>query len=167
VVRFPGKEPADVRIDALERVGVVDVLTRAASADVLLVAVGGLAGACVEAAERLRAQGVGVTVVDPRWVKPVDKSLIEFAAEHRLVVTAEDGNRVGGVGSVLAQTLRDHGVESPVHNFGIPARFLDHGKRAGILAELGLTGQGLAREISGLVAALEPGASLPSSSETV
>ncbi|NDL55966.1 1-deoxy-D-xylulose-5-phosphate synthase [Phytoactinopolyspora mesophila] len=166
VVRFPGKEPADVGIDALERLGTADVLARAQTPDVLLVAVGGLAGAGVDAARRIQAQGVGVTVVDPRWVKPIDKALIELAGEHRLVVTAEDGCRVGGVGSVLAQELRDHNVDVPVHNFGIPARFLDHGKRAGILDELGLTGQGLAREISGLVAALESDSSL-ASSETV
>nr|WP_281355146.1 1-deoxy-D-xylulose-5-phosphate synthase [Phytoactinopolyspora limicola] len=167
VVRFPGKESAEIEVPALERAGTCDVLARGEAADVLLVAVGAMAAAGVEAAERLRAQGVGVTVVDPRWVKPLDEVLVRWAGEHRLVVTAEDNTRVGGVGASLAQLIRDHGVDVPVHNFGIPAQFLDHGKRAGVLDELGLTGQGLAREISGLVAALESNESMPSPSGTV
>ncbi|PSL03741.1 1-deoxy-D-xylulose-5-phosphate synthase [Haloactinopolyspora alba] len=154
VVRYPkGSVPQDV--EALERVGGVDVLTRAETEDVLLVAVGAMAGAGVDAAERLDAQGVGVTVVDPRWVKPVDEALVDLARRHRLVVTVEDNGRVGGVGSAVAQVLRDAGADVPIRDFGIPQRFLDHAKRDEILADVGLTGQGLAREVSGLVAALD------------
>ncbi|NEE01407.1 1-deoxy-D-xylulose-5-phosphate synthase [Phytoactinopolyspora halotolerans] len=160
VIRFPGKEPADAAVKSIERIGGCDILARpgpdaAAAGDVLLVAVGAMAAAGVDAAERLQAQGVGVTVVDPRWIKPLDAALVDLARTHRLVVSAEDASRTGGVGSVLAQLLRDCGVDVPVHTFGIPARFIEHGKRAEILAELGLTGQGLAREVSGLVAALD------------
>ncbi|NED94110.1 1-deoxy-D-xylulose-5-phosphate synthase [Phytoactinopolyspora alkaliphila] len=167
VVRFPGKEPAAAEIPAIERIGACDVLARADSRDVLLVAVGAMAAAGVDAARRLQAQGVGVTVVDPRWVKPLDDAVIDLAREHRLVVTVEDNSRVGGVGTVLAQLMQDRGVDIPVRNFGIPPRFLDHAKRAEILAELGLTGQGLAREISGLVAALDSETSMTTPSETV
>ncbi|MFW6205147.1 MAG: 1-deoxy-D-xylulose-5-phosphate synthase [Actinomycetota bacterium] len=162
VVRFP-KGPAGPEIPAVDRVGGCDVLARSGDRDVLLVAVGAMADAGVDAATRLSAQGVGVTVLDPRWVKPVDPAIADLAREHRLVVTVEDNGRSGGVGAATAQALRDAGVTTPVRDFGIPQRFLEHGKRAAILRDLGLTGQDLAREIAGVVAALEaqPGDRLP------
>jgi 1-deoxy-D-xylulose-5-phosphate synthase len=154
VVRFP-KGPVEPDIAAVDRVGGCDVLVRSAERDVLLVAVGAMGAAGVDAAERLAAHGVGVTVVDPRWVKPVDPALVGIAREHRLVVTVEDNGRVGGVGSAIAQSLRDAGVSTPLRDFGIPQRFLEHAKRAKILSDVGLTGQDLAREIAGIVAALD------------
>ena len=81
-------------------------------------------------AHRLAGDGIGSTVVDPRWVKPVDPVLPGLAARHRLVVTVEDNLRVGGAGSMIAQALRDAGVTVPLRDFGIPHRFLDHGPRA-------------------------------------
>lgn len=165
VVRFPkGAICAD--LPAVERVGECDVLWREGARDVLLVAVGAMAEVGVDTAQRLAAQGVGVSVVDPRWVKPLDPVLVELARDHRLVVTVEDNGRVGGVGSVVAQFLRDAGVDVPVRDFGIPQRFLDHAKRAAILTEVGLTGQDLAREIAGLVAALDAEPSSPSDDHT-
>jgi 1-deoxy-D-xylulose-5-phosphate synthase len=154
VVRFPkGDLPAD--LPALERVGRSDVLVRNGDPDVLLVAVGAMASVGVDAAARLAAQGIGVTVIDPRWVVPVDASVVDLARRHRLVVTVEDGIRVGGVGSAVAQALRDADVPVPLRDYGVPRRFLDHAKRARLLAALGLTAQDLAREVSGLVAGLD------------
>jgi 1-deoxy-D-xylulose-5-phosphate synthase len=95
-------------------------------------------------------------VVDPRWVKPVDPALPPLAAEHRLVVTVEDNVRVGGVGSAIAQALRDADVRTPLRDFGIPPRFLDHANRGTLLEQIGLTGQRIAHEIVGLVAGLKP-----------
>ena len=86
----------------------------------LVVGVGSMAVVAVGVAERLVAQGIGVTVVDPRWVKPVDPALVELAREHRLVVSIEDNGRVGGVGSMLLQTLNDAGVETPFRLHGMP-----------------------------------------------
>jgi 1-deoxy-D-xylulose-5-phosphate synthase len=154
VLRFP-KGAVGADIPALERVGTCDVLTRMDTRDVLLVAIGSMAGVGLDVAERLGAQGVGVSVVDPRWVKPIDPALVELARGHRLVVTIEDNGRVGGVGSVIAQELRDAGSTVPVRDFGIPQRFYDHAKRGSILTAIGLTGQDVAREISGIVAAMD------------
>jgi 1-deoxy-D-xylulose-5-phosphate synthase len=154
VVRFP-KGPAGPEIPAVDRVGGCDVLARSGERDVLLVTIGAMAQVGVDAAHRLAAQGVGGTVIDPRWVKPVDPAIVELAREHRLVVTVEDNSRAAGVGSMIAQALRDGGVTTPLRDFGIPQRFLDHAKRARILSAIGLTGQHLARDISGLVAALD------------
>jgi 1-deoxy-D-xylulose-5-phosphate synthase len=111
------------------------------------VAVGSMAGTGLEVADRLTAQGIGCQVVDPRWVQPVDPELVAMAAGHRLVVTVEDSGRVGGVGTALAQALRDADVSTPLRDFGIPARFLDHGKRAEVLAEIGLTAQAISRAV--------------------
>ena len=89
-----------------------------------------MATVAVDVADRLVAQGIGVTVVDPRWVKPVDPAIVELAAEHELVVSVEDNGRVGGCGAVLLQTLNDAGVTTPFRLHGIPQEFLGHAKRA-------------------------------------
>jgi 1-deoxy-D-xylulose-5-phosphate synthase len=150
VVRFPkGPPPAD--IDAVDQIvgghGVMDVLARDGKRDVLVVAVGSMAGVGVDVAERLTAQGIGVTVVDPRWVKPVNPALVELASHHRLVVTIEDNGVIGGVGAVLLQTMAAAGIDTPVRLHGIPQEFLGHAKRAVILDRVGLSAQTIALDI--------------------
>ncbi len=159
VVRFP-KGPPNPDLDAVERRGGVDVLVRQGEPDVLLVAVGAMAPTCVDVAERLREQGYGVTLVDPRWVKPVDPALVELAAEHRLVVSVEDNGIVGGVGSVLLATLNEARVDTPVRLHGVPQEFLAHAKRAKILEDVGLTAQALARGVVEDLTALDRGEAL-------
>ena len=158
VVRFPkGSVPDDVR--ALERVDDVDVLARPApgeSGDVLVVAVGALAGMALDVGARLAAQGITTTVVDPRWVLPVPAALVDMARAHRLVVVLEDGLRVGGVGTLLRQRLADDGVDVRVHQVGVPTRFIDHASRAEVLEETGLTAQQVARDVAEQVVALHP-----------
>lgn len=151
VVRFP-KGALGEPVPAVERLaGGVDVLRRNGSQDVLLVGIGALAGLAVAVADRLADQGISVTVVDPRWLMPVPEVLIELAATHRLVVTVEDCGRHGGFGWTLAAALRDAGVHVPLRDLGIPQRFLDHGSRAEVLAEIGLTAQDVARQVTELV----------------
>ena len=138
VVRFSkGAVPAD--LPAVDTVGTADVLARGDADDVLVLAVGSMAGLGLEVAERLAAQGVGATVVDPRWVKPFDPAVVALAAQHRLVVSVEDNGRVGGVGAAFTQALRDAGSEVPVRVHGIAQEFLDHAKRPVILERVGLT----------------------------
>lgn len=146
VVRFP-TGPVGTDIPAIDRVGGTDVLRREGQDDVLIMAVGVMAETCLDVADRLLAQGIGVTVVDPRWVKPVDPALVTLAAGYALVVTVEDGLRAGGVGSAIAQAMRDADVATPVRQFGVPPRFLDHAKRAEIFTEIGLTAQDIARDL--------------------
>jgi len=153
VLRIP-KGAVQPDLPALDRIGGVDVLSRADEPDVLIVAVGAMASSCLDVASRLRAQGIGVTVVDPRWVKPVNASLVELARDFRLVVSVEDNGRVGGCGAALTQALSDAGVETPTMVFGIPREFLSHGKRADILEAIGLGAQSLARDITARVAGL-------------
>ncbi len=153
-VRFPKGAVGD-DIPAVERIGAVDVLRRGSSDDVLLVAVGSMARLGLEVADRAAAQGIGVTVVDPRWVSPVARELVELARSYRLVVSVEDNGRVGGAGSLLAQALRDADVDVPVRDMGIPQRFLDHATRVQVLAEIGLTPQEVARRVVETVARLD------------
>ncbi|MFC5501738.1 1-deoxy-D-xylulose-5-phosphate synthase [Lysinimonas soli] len=125
----------------------VDVLREAAHRDVLIVTVGPMATLGLQVAERLAAQGIGATVIDPRWVVPVPASVIELAAQHRLVVTIEDGIRVGGIGTRIRQELRAAGVDTAVDELGLPDEFIPHATRDEILAEVGLTDQQIARDI--------------------
>ncbi|MBZ9638984.1 1-deoxy-D-xylulose-5-phosphate synthase [Streptomyces sp. PSKA30] len=144
-------------VPAVGRIGGMDVLREPGTTtpDVLLVSVGALAPMCLEIATLLDKQGISTTVVDPRWVKPVDEAMVPLAERHRVVVTVEDNSRVGGVGSAVAQTLRDAGVDVPLRDFGIPPRFLDHASRAEVMAEIGLTAPDIARQVTGLVARLD------------
>nr|WP_245244462.1 1-deoxy-D-xylulose-5-phosphate synthase [Streptomyces palmae] len=150
VVRFPkGTVARDV--EPVATIAGMDVLARPApgtSPEVLLVSIGAMADVALATAERLAAEGVGTTVVDPCWVKPVNPALVRLAAEHQLVVTVEDNGRVGGVGTAIAQAVRDAGVNTPVQVHGLAQKFFDHGSRAEVLAESGLTAADLALAIS-------------------
>jgi 1-deoxy-D-xylulose-5-phosphate synthase len=156
VLRF-SKELLPADLPAVEVVDGVDVLLRTDDHPrVLVVAYGQMAGTGIAVGERLADQGIGVTVVDPRWVAPVDEAIAAEAARHRLVVTVEDTCMVGGFGDAVARLLREHEVDTPVRIFGLPRQFLDHGERAAILDAHGLTPQHLAREITAAVARRTP-----------
>ena len=146
VIRFPkGAVPAD--IPAFERREGIDVLYRGESADVLLISVGAMATMAVEAASQAYREGVGVTVIDPRWVKPLPKSLITMADRYKSVVVVEDGIAHGGIASALSEMFRSAGLETPIHSIGVPLTFIEHSKRSEILNDLGITSQNIAREI--------------------
>ena len=151
VVRYP-KESAGTTVPAVGRVGGMDVLHREENAEVLLVSVGALATVCLTAADLLAGAGIRCTVVDPRWVKPVDEQLAPLAASHRLVAVVEDNSRSGGVGSAVGQSLRDAGVDVPLRTYGIPEQFLAHAKRSEVLADIGLTPVEIAGQIGAALA---------------
>jgi 1-deoxy-D-xylulose-5-phosphate synthase len=143
VVRF-AKGAVSENLPAIERVGTYDVLSRDAAQDVLVVAVGVFGHMGIEVADLLRAAGHGVTVVDPRWVKPVDPALAALAGHFDLVVTLEDNGRQGGVGAAYTQAVRDAGIDTPIQVHGVEQEFLDHAKRNVILGRLGLTAEAVA-----------------------
>jgi len=145
----------------------VDVLREAAHRDVLIVTVGPMAKLGLQVAERLAAQGIGATVIDPRWVVPVARSVVDFSREHRLVVTIEDGIRVGGIGTRIRQVLRAAGVDTGVDELGLPAEFLKQGTRDEILVDVGLDAQKIARDITAQVLGTRVPSARPLPSETV
>jgi len=151
VVRFPkGEVGAD--IPAIERLeDGVELLARGGAPDVLLVAIGPMAALALGVAERLRAAGIGATVVDPRWAVPVQQGVVRLAAEHRLVITLEDGVRVGGIGTSVRQVLRDAGVDTAVDELGVPDDFIQHASREQILEDAGLTAAKISDDIIGQV----------------
>jgi 1-deoxy-D-xylulose-5-phosphate synthase len=156
-IRYP-KGTVGGELEAVRRLGSMDVLHEPgdAAADVLLVGAGPMAVTCAQAAQRLADQGIGVTVLDPRWLKPLDEALTGAAAQHRLVVVVEDNGRSGGFGDAVCRLLRDHDVDTPARTFGLPQEFLAHGSRNEVLAEAGLTAQHLARQITEAVASRTP-----------
>ena len=158
VLRWP-KGDVGAEFDAVGKLGVMDVLAEPAGGlarDVLLIGAGPMSVTCVEVATRLEDHGIGVTVIDPRWVKPVDEAVIAAARQHRLVAVVEDNGRAGGFGDAVGRLLRDHDVDVPVKTFGLPQEFLDHGTRPDILAAAGLTPQHLARQLTEAVARRTP-----------
>ena len=146
LIRFP-KGPVGADIPAFERRDGIDVLYRGESADVLLVSVGAMAKICVEAASQAYREGVGVTVIDPRWVKPLPKSLLTMAQRYKSVVVVEDGIRHGGIASTISEMFRDAGINVPIHSIGVPLEFIEHSKRAEIMSELGITAQNITHQL--------------------
>jgi 1-deoxy-D-xylulose-5-phosphate synthase len=124
------------------------------SEDVLLVAVGSFAQMGLAVAQRLQQQGIGVTVVDLRWVLPEPEALHALAAAHKLVVTVEDNGVQGGIGSSVSAALRRNEIDVPCRDVGVPQEFQDHASRSEVLTEVGLTDRNIARQITGWVAAL-------------
>ena len=155
-VRFPKGAVGD-DIPAVRRQHGVDILTEPAdglSDDVLLVAVGAFARMALVVADRLRKQGIGVTVVDPRWVLPVPAAIADLARAHKLVVTLEDNGVAGGIGSAVSASLRRAEIDVPCRDVGVPQEFQEHATRSEVLMSLGLTDQDIARQVTGWVAAL-------------
>jgi len=146
LIRFP-KGAVVEDIPAFERRDGIDVLYRGESADVLLVSVGALAHVAVEAASQAYREGVGVTVIDPRWVKPLPVSLITMAQRYKSVVVLEDGIRHGGIASTISEMFRDAGLLVPIHSIGVPLEFIEHSKRAEVLNDLGITAQNITRSV--------------------
>ncbi|GAB0107993.1 1-deoxy-D-xylulose-5-phosphate synthase [Nocardia sp. JMUB6875] len=154
-IRFP-KGAAVEEIPAVERFEGVDVLrlpdvkdaaSYSVHADVLLIAVGAFADLALKVADLLTAEGVSVTVIDPRWVLPVSDTIVKMAGNHRLVVTLEDSGLHGGIGSTVSARLRSAGVDVPTRDLGVPQQFLDHALRAKIHQDLGLTPGEIAQRV--------------------
>ena len=146
LIRFP-KGPVGPDIPAFERRDGIDVLYRGESADVLLVSVGALAKICVEAASQAYREGVGVTVIDPRWVKPLPQSLLTMAQRYKSVVVVEDGIRHGGIASTISEMFRDAELDVPIHSIGVPLEFIEHSKRGEIMSDLGITAQNITHQL--------------------
>lgn len=151
VLRY-SKGNVGAEVEAIERLeDGVDILARRPAGstenDVLIVSVGAMSEMSLQVANLLGAQGISSTVVDPRWVLPVPQSIIELAAQHRIVIVIEDGVRAGGVGSRIRQEMRAAGVDTALNEVGLPVEFLAHGSRGQVLDRVGLTAQKVAHDV--------------------
>ena len=154
VIRFP-KGAIVSPVNVQERIEGIDILNKNGEEDVLVVSIGAMAHLANDVAQRLIDQGLGVTVVDPRWIKPLPNYLANLGARHRLVAVIEDNSRSGGTASSISQFLRDRNIYTPQRDFGIPEKFLDHASRAQVLNEIGLTAQDISRDIIEAMARLD------------
>ena len=145
VVRFPsGPAPSDIPAQSSQH-GVDVLKTTDGTSQVLLISIGAEARTALDAAALLGENGIGVKVVDPQWVYPLNGALVGLAADADLIVTVEDGLVNGGVGQAVARLLAEHNLPARVINFGLPARFLAHGSRAELASLASLTAAQIAR----------------------
>jgi len=149
IIRFP-KGAIGKDLPAFERRGGLDVLYRGESSDILVVSIGAMAPLAIDAAAQAFREGVGVTVIDPLWVKPLPAdSLLAMAPRFRRVVVLEDGIKHGGIASTLSELFRENGLDMPIHSIGVPLEFIQHSKRAEILQDIGITSQSISRQLVG------------------
>jgi 1-deoxy-D-xylulose-5-phosphate synthase len=145
-IRYPKTPARDVAVDQVGS-GLAARRVRSGDGTVCVLAVGKMLAAAEEAAEILAADGIDATVWDVRVVRPLDPAMISDAGRHQLVVTVEDGIRVGGAGSFIIDAIADlqeTRQSPPILTLGIPAAFIPHGKPDQILTQLGLDGPGIA-----------------------
>ncbi|MFM8782898.1 MAG: 1-deoxy-D-xylulose-5-phosphate synthase [Actinomycetota bacterium] len=147
LLRFP-KGAINPDLPAFERRDGVDVLYRGESPDILMIAVGAMAQLAVDAAAQAYREGVGVTVIDPRWVRPLPiETLARMSDRYSHIVVIEDGIKNGGISSALSDAFRELDIAIPIHSIGIPVEFFEHSKRNQILEDLGITVQSVARQL--------------------
>ena len=147
LIRFP-KGAINPDLPAFERRDGMDILYRGESPDILFIAVGAMAQIAVDAASQAYREGVGVTVIDPRWVKPLPiDAIAKMADRYAQVVVIEDGISHGGIASSLSEIFREREIDIPIHSIGVPLDFYEHAKRAQLLDEMGITAQSVARQL--------------------
>jgi 1-deoxy-D-xylulose-5-phosphate synthase len=112
--------------------------------DVALLAVGKMVIVATEAAEALQGEGINCTVVDARFIKPLDSEIPALAARHRAVLTVEDGTTIGGFGDAVLEALAQADVSVPLRRLGLPDRFIEHGNQPLLLHKFGLDADGIA-----------------------
>jgi 1-deoxy-D-xylulose-5-phosphate synthase len=138
VLRFP-KADLGVELPAAGHIGGADIIYEPPGASVLMLVAGPLAGTAVDAARRLELDGIGVRVVDPRWLLPVEPALADAVGRHRLTVTVEDGGVAGGFGASVVRACPGRRVEV----LGLDQEFLEHGSRSQLLSGQGLDADGI------------------------
>ena len=143
--------PFDARVAHEARCGEAGV------PDAVVLAVGNMVGASVEAAASLAGRGIDVRVMDMRWVKPVDREAVRAACAAGLVVTVEDGTVCGGFGSAVLEAMADEGCACAVLRLGLPDDYVGHGSVADLYREVGLDAEVIAASIEDRLRALRGG----------
>ncbi|MGB3685476.1 MAG: 1-deoxy-D-xylulose-5-phosphate synthase [Ornithinimicrobium sp.] len=151
VLRFPkGNTPAIM--PALRSVNGLDVLSEDSAepdgCDVLVLAIGAMARTGLDVAEKLRADGITVRVVDPRWALPVSAEVVAQSELVSCVAVIEDNVVGSGVGAAIGEALNaGRSASCPLWCYGIRSEFLDHGSRGQVLERVGLTPDSIATSL--------------------
>ncbi|WP_083888078.1 1-deoxy-D-xylulose-5-phosphate synthase [Nocardia asiatica] len=165
-IRYP-KAAVGENIPAVAQIDGIDILFRSAHLplDVLIVSVGALADQCLRAAAILEAKGCGSTVIDAKWVWPLNPGLFTLIARHRITLSVEDGIVNGGIGGRLVQAVSERSPRAAaIRALGIPTEYVPHATRSQLLAHYGLTGEAIATDCVALLEALpdqSPAGSVP------
>jgi 1-deoxy-D-xylulose-5-phosphate synthase len=154
VVRFPRGNGIGVSLDPeLKALPVGEAELLCDGDDAAVVAIGTMAHEALEAASELSARGISTAVLNARFVKPLDaERVVALARRCAAVVTIEEHNHAGGLGTAVLEALAAAGVAVPVRVLAIPDRLIEHGDTQAILAELGLDAAGIAAAAFELVA---------------
>jgi 1-deoxy-D-xylulose-5-phosphate synthase len=143
-IRYPRGPVAERVIDIRPLPSLNWEMIQEGGSDVLICAAGKMVAVAENAASLLAANGISASVVNARFIKPTDHRLADWASAHRAVVAVEDNTRRGGLGASVLEFLAEHGVVRPVRQVALPDHFLPHGTQAELLAEYGLTAEGVA-----------------------
>jgi 1-deoxy-D-xylulose-5-phosphate synthase len=157
-LRYPRGEAAGVPLPARDEIRAVDIGTGEILREgnrVALLGYGTGVGKALDAADVLAERGLNVTVADARFAKPIDAALCaQLGAEHDLLVTVEEGVLAGGFGSAVWEALNEGGGPQPrILRIGLPDRYVTHGKPALLHAEVGFTGEAIAKRIEAAIGA--------------
>ncbi len=143
-VRYPRGTGPGVAIEKpLDTLPIGQARTLRDGQQVAILAFGALTPAALDAGKALNA-----TVLDMRWVKPLDRdAILKATASHTLLVTVEDHQRMGGAGSAVNELLHEEGLLVDGLNLALPDHFIHHGKRDALLAQAGLDAEGIETQI--------------------
>jgi len=152
-VRYPrGSGPGAVIEADLDTLDIGKGLLRRQGREVVLLAFGTMVAPALKAADELNA-----TVVDMRFVKPMDVELVtQLASTHTLIVTIEEGSVMGGAGSAVSEALSATGFVKQVLQLGLPDQFIDHGDAQQLLAQCGLDAAGIVKSVRQRLGSKEP-----------
>ncbi len=146
-IRYPRGKALGVPIDRdykLLPVGEWEMIQE--GRDLAIIALGSMVAPAMEAAEKLERDGIGVTVVNCRFVKPLDSRVVQLAKDTKRIVVVEENVRSGGLGSAILEQLNDQGVvETKVRRIGLPDKFIEHGPLAVLRQRYGLDAEGIYR----------------------
>jgi len=154
-LRFPRGPAPGPGTAPLDPVPVPSIEIRHRGGDLAVLAVGKMVAVAMQAQEKLATRGLSTTVIDARFVKPLDPALSAICARHRAVITIEDGVASGGFGSAVTELLSSDGVSVPLIRMGLPDRFIEHGAQGSLLSQLGLDADGIVAAALALLPAAE------------
>ncbi|QLH54943.1 MAG: 1-deoxy-D-xylulose 5-phosphate synthase [Candidatus Kapaibacterium sp.] len=151
-IRYPRGKAVGVQINKFEPIPLGKWELLYAGSDVAILGVGKMVQNILNARELLLSKGYNPTIVNARFIKPLDNEMLtQIAHTHELIITVEEGTVVGGFGSAVAEFLSKNNFKNDLHIIGIPDRFIEHGTQDELLAMLKLDPTGIASQVEYLV----------------